>query len=325
MFKYDLSLIIPVYNAERYIEDTISAVVNQTIFPNVEVIIVNDGSSDDTESICEKYVKDYENIKLITQNNMGGSEARNSGLRVATGNYVTFLDADDFVEADLYEKELQLIKDNSADIGVVDFKKVHDDGTIVKYRKNYVRTWNGDNSSIIKDFLSGIIGNQVVDKIFSKAIINGLSFSGKYKIGEDMLFMYQALERAEKVVMDTSIADYHYIVRSDSAMTGKFDEKYFDPVIISEIILDSCAYEKELKHYAQAHLIHEICKSCEYIYRHKAEKMCPDKLKYLRNKLAEYSVLDAKKYLIKKQFLGFLLMRFVPKIYMLAHRMMHIG
>ncbi|HAZ0843431.1 TPA: glycosyltransferase, partial [Enterococcus faecium] len=132
MFKYDLSLIIPVYNAERYIEDTISAVVNQTIFPNVEVIIVNDGSSDDTESICEKYVKDYENIKLITQNNMGVSEARNSGLRVATGNYVTFLDADDFVEADLYEKELQLIKDNSADIGVVDFKKVHDDGTIVK-------------------------------------------------------------------------------------------------------------------------------------------------------------------------------------------------
>ena len=323
-YFYEISLIIPIYNAANYIDQTLKCVISQTIFDKMEIILVNDGSKDGSREICEKYTKDYSNILLINQENEGVSEARNTGLNKATGKYITFLDADDYVEFDLYEKELSLIKKSGADVAIVDFKKVHRDGKTVKYRTDFVKFWD-KKEEVLKNFFSGVVGNQVVDKLFSKSLIEDVRFSHKYKIGEDMLFMYEALKRASAVVMDSSICGYHYIVRDDSAMTGRFGIKYFDPVIISKIMFEDCKTNELLKKYAEAHLVHETCKSLEYTFRHSAEQEYSESVKKMQSFIRQYRVSDAKRYLIKKQFCGYMLMRLSPKIYIIVHKLMHIG
>jgi glycosyltransferase involved in cell wall biosynthesis len=321
---YDVSIVVPVYNAEKFLEKTINAVIGQTIFSRLEVILVNDGSIDKSYAICEKYEKMFPNINLINQNNSGVSEARNRGLESATGDYITFLDSDDLIDKDLYEKELNLIKENKADIAVVDFDKIHKNGNVVKYRSDLSYKWD-DKNEAIKQFFSGTIGNQVVDKLFLRKILREVRFPREYKIGEDMFFVYQALQFSSTVVMDSSICGYHYIVRDGSAMTGNFSNKYFDPVKLSEIMLSEYQSDYEIFQYAKAHLIHETCKALEYTYRHKvAHSYSKDVLK-MRNSLKKYKVKDAKSYLIKKQFYGFLLMRFSPNLYLLVHKLMRIG
>ncbi len=323
-YYYAISIVIPVYNAEKYLEKTMNAIIGQTIFNKLQVILVNDGSIDGSYSICKKYSDVYPNISLLNQTNLGVSEARNRGIENASGKYITFLDSDDLIEYDLYEKELKLIQENNADIAVVDFNKIHKNGDVVKYRANVTYKWN-NKRDILKEFFTGIIGNQVVDKLFSRSIVQKVRFPKEYKIGEDMFFVYQALKHSSIVVMDTNICGYHYIVRDGSAMTGKFSKKYFDPVKLSEIMLNECHFDYEISQYAKAHLIHETCKVLEYTYRHKAAQMYSIDVLKMRNSLKEYKVKDAKSLLIKRQFYGFFLMKLSPYIYLLVHKLMRIG
>lgn len=321
---YLLSVIIPVYNAEKYIDDTLNALCKQTVFENLEIIIVDDGSEDYSLEICNTYRLKYSNIKVISQTNQGVSTARNVGLLNATGEYVTFLDADDYVCENLYEQELELVKSNHADIGIVDFYKQHPDGKKIKYRKDFYKSWESNND-VLKDFFSGVVGNQVVDKIFALEIVKNIEFPKKFKIGEDMWFVFLALCKAQKVVMDTEIAGYVYMIRESSAMTGKFSSKFFDPVVLSKRMCVDISNNSDLEEYAHAHLVHETCKALEYVYRHHAENEYIENVKKLKLELKNYSLKSGYKYLVRKQFYGFLLLRISPKLYMLAHRLMKIG
>lgn len=319
-----LSVIIPVYNAEQYLKNTLDSVCKQTVFDDIEVIIIDDGSTDGSLDICRSYEKKHSNIKVYTQENRGVSSARNCAIGKATGEYITFLDSDDYVCKDLYEKELNLICTSGADIGIVDFYKKHEDGKEVKYRHDFRKEWK-ITDQVLEDFFSGVVGNQVVDKIFASKIIKGIEFPKNYKIGEDMWFMFLALRNAQRVVMDTSIAGYYYIVRDSSAMTGTFSDKYFDPVKLSKRMCEEVSGNEKMEKYAKAHLIHETCKALEYVYRHNAESKCKAKVNELKQELRHYSVKDGYSYLIRKQFYGFILMRTSPKLYLVAHKIMKIG
>lgn len=108
-----ISVIVPVYNTEKYLNDCISSILKQS-YPNIELILVNDGSTDGTFSICQQYADKYNNIKLINQERVGQSEARNTGLQYATGELITFVDADDWIEKDyLMHLSTQMRKYNS--------------------------------------------------------------------------------------------------------------------------------------------------------------------------------------------------------------------
>lgn len=322
--KYEISIIVPVYNASFYLEDAINSLINQTIFDKIEVIFVNDGSSDNSGDICGYYANKYNNFKVIHQKNMGVSAARNTGLSHVEGKYVTFMDSDDIIENDLYEKELKAITSGNYDILIIDFLKEHQDGTIKKYRTNFKKEWNDSQNAII-DYFKGIIGGQVVDKLFLYDKVKDIKFSTKYKIGEDMLFTYKAILKSNNIIMDTNISGYKYIIRNSSAMTGQFTKKYLDPIKISKEMYDDYKDNNMLENYAKAHLIHESCKVLEYIYIHKAEKEYYEYVKKIKKFIYKYKILEAYKYLIKKQFFGFLLIRFSPRLYLLVHKIMHIG
>ena len=321
---YKISVIIPVYNAESFLPETLRAIYNQTIFEDLEIVIVNDGSTDKSGDICTEFSRLHKNVKIIIQDNLGVSVARNNGLKKSTGRYVTFLDADDLIESDLYERELQLIENNSSDIAICDFYKIHPDGSKIKYRNHLKKNW-GSCEEALKAFFDGTIGNQVVEKLFKRSVVENVEFPRNCKIGEDMWFIYSAIKHSERVSMDTSIAGYYYVIRESSAMTGEFSNKYFDPVKLSELMVADCSNNQNISCYAKAHLIHEACKSLEYVYRHKAQNRCREQVSVLKKILREYHLLDAKRYLIKKQFYGFVLMRFSPHVYIIIHKAMKVG
>ncbi len=116
-----ISLIIPVYNVQEYIEKALQSVANQT-FKDFEVIIVNDGSKDQSVEIAKKFINKYDNFKLINQENQGLSAARNTGLREAKGEYIAFIDSDDFIESNFLEELYNLAVDNDADISYCNYK-----------------------------------------------------------------------------------------------------------------------------------------------------------------------------------------------------------
>lgn len=322
--NYVLSVVIPIYNSELFLRETLDSVVNQTVFEKIEVILINDGSTDNSLKICMDYADRYSNIILFNQNNSGVSEARNLGIKKATGKYLTFLDSDDIIEYDLYEKELIEIINGEYDVLIIDFVKKHENGIEKKYRKNFKLTMY-KNEEIMKNFFKGVIGGQVVDKVFLTDLVKNKRFSREFKIGEDMLFTFDVLNDCNKACLNTFISGYKYIVRDSSAMTGKFSPKYFDPVLITKKILSSYKKDDSLFSYAYAHYIHESCKVVEYIYRHNAQNEYNDILKKLIKEIKNYSIFEARKFLVKKQFFGFLLMKYSPRIYMFFHKIMHIG
>ena len=109
-----ISVIIPIYNTEKYLPRCIESIIKQT-YDNIEIILVNDGSTDQSSKICKKYSRIDNRVVLIEQDNKGAAAARNTGLRHATGNYIGWVDSDDYIEPDMFEKMLDCIHKENAD------------------------------------------------------------------------------------------------------------------------------------------------------------------------------------------------------------------
>ena len=130
-----ISVIVPVYKAEKFLSNCIKSILNQT-YHDLEVILVDDGSPDSSGQICEEYAKKDNRIKVIHQKNAGVAAARNVGLDLATGDYITFVDSDDYIRPQMYEKMLKCAQNNHCDLVMCDCMKVYSDGRKVMYSHN---------------------------------------------------------------------------------------------------------------------------------------------------------------------------------------------
>ena len=124
MEKELISVIIPCYNVEKYIDRCMESVLNQT-YRNLEIILVDDGSTDGTGEIIKKYAEHDHRIKILHQKNKGAGAARNAGMEIASGSYIGFVDSDDWIAEDMYEYLIGIIKEEDADIAACDFYAVH--------------------------------------------------------------------------------------------------------------------------------------------------------------------------------------------------------
>ena len=122
-----ISVIVPVYKAEKFLSACIESILNQT-YHDFEVILVDDGSPDSSGQICEEYAKKDSRIKVIHQKNAGVAASRNVGLDIAVGEYITFVDSDDYIQFQMYEKMLKCALDNDCDFVMCDCMKVYSDG-----------------------------------------------------------------------------------------------------------------------------------------------------------------------------------------------------
>lgn len=209
-----ISIIIPVYNVEKYLEKCILSVVKQTI-QSVEIILVNDGSTDSSSEIIKKYAEKYTNIRIVNKENGGLSSARNVGLDIATGEYVTFLDSDDYIKADYLETLYAAAKKYDSDMVVSGQYKVDDDGKVLSEILYPVK--NEGNCIFRKMNIAG--------KIYRRSYIE--KHHMRFAIGktyEDNPFNFMALFLAQNIIF-LQYAGYCQIVHTGSITTKKIDDR----------------------------------------------------------------------------------------------------
>lgn len=318
-----ISVIVPVYNCERYLDKGIRSLISQTIFQDLDIVFIDDGSTDRSGSIIQSYVDKYSNMRLISQTNNGVSSARNRGLEEARGTYVTFFDADDIAADTLYESLLTLIVENDADLSCVNYSKYFPDG-IEKVQKEKIQTILTGEQIIKSFFSSNILCNNTVDKLFVLSVAREIKFPEGYAIGEDMFFVFNYLLKSQKIVVDNNKCLYQYCIRTNSAMKSGFSKKYFDTVDLSKKMMDMLSFDKSLYLFAEANWIHEICKTLALYYQSDCTKY-RDEVMFCEKKIKSYPIKKANKYLSKNHFAALLIMRISPKLYIKIYNMLHIG
>lgn len=211
-----ISIIVPVYNVENYLERALNSIGSQT-YANIEIILVNDGSTDGSEKICLKFANEDARIKYVYQENMGLSAARNAGILLSTGKYITFIDSDDYINANFINELYHTLKTSSADISVCEYTKVYEKLVNMNYDEvGIVKTYKGKSKYLNMYNDKSDITIVAWNKLYKREIFDKIRYPVG-KINEDQYIIYEVLSKAEKVAY-TSVPYYYYYQRSNSIM-----------------------------------------------------------------------------------------------------------
>ena len=231
-----ISIIIPAYNIEDYIERCLKSVCEQT-YSNLEIIVVNDGSKDQTGNIIDKMAVLDKRIVAIYKENGGVSAARNTGLEVACGDYIGFVDGDDIIEKDMYELLVKNALKYDADISHCGYQMVFPNRVDYYYNTGEVRVQ--DNYQGVYDLIKADkVEPGLWNKIFKRELIGNIRLDETIRINEDLLFNYQMFKNAKiSVYEDTS--KYHYMIRENSAATSSVNKyKVKNPITVIRNIMN---------------------------------------------------------------------------------------
>ena len=232
-----VSIIIPVFNSEKTLKKCITSIINQT-YKDLDIIIVNDGSKDKSDEICKEFQKKDKRINYIVQKNSGVSNARNNGLSKVKGDFITFIDSDDWVENDYIESLIKLLIDHDADVitsSAIDFT---DDKVLNTSEKNLKYEITTNKELMIKDLLEAEKYNSVCwGNIYRKNIIFGLRFDENLKIGEDLKLLIAIFEKCNKLIV-TNIRKYHYYINVGSAIHSGFNDNWIKAINYCKELVD---------------------------------------------------------------------------------------
>ena len=225
-----VSIIVPVYNTDKYLYQCVKSLLNQT-YADIESILVDDGSKDDSGRICNEFAKKYQRIKVIHKENAGLGYARNSGLKLATGKYVTFIDSDDWADPDLIQKLIMGLKESEADTCIGGFKRVRGNESI-QFKEHYEKKIYRD-AQVYNELFARMLGSSpnahdaikmsVWNVLYSMEIIqkNQIEFPSERKfISEDIMWDFIYFQKAKAVQVIDSIA-YNYRITPGS-LTQKY-------------------------------------------------------------------------------------------------------
>lgn len=230
-----VSIIIPVYQVEKYLEKCLESVINQT-YKKIEVILIDDGSKDNSGKICDEYAQKDKRIIVIHKNNEGVSKARNVGIECAKGTYITFVDSDDFIHKDYIEKLYELCKHNNADLSICGTKNILENEKVVKKSRKYKK--NLDKEDGMKELLNEKYYTCVIwAKMYKKELLKNIRFNEKTKIAEDLEVLYKVLDKCKKISINTFENLYYYRIRDDSATVNKYNSDWENEINICEEII----------------------------------------------------------------------------------------
>lgn len=246
-----ISIIIPVYNSEKYLRRCLNSVLGQT-YANIEIILINDGSTDESLLICQEYAKNDARISVINQENKGPAAARNAGIKRATGTYIGFVDADDFIEPVMYEKMMAVAENTNTDLVVTNFK-VYDAGNLnsrivrntLPYNK--VLSQKEIKEFFIAPYFGGYLGilPSLCNKIYKLDFIKSNNFEiDKTRVrAEDYWFNFYVFQKAFSIIV-LDDAFYHYY-KNEGSIMHSFRENQFEGFLKTrETLLES---NKKLK------------------------------------------------------------------------------
>lgn len=233
-----LSVIVPVYNGEKYIEDCLRSILNQT-YKKLQIIVVNDGSTDNTLSIINNIAKEDNRIEVINKANGGASQARNIGLQYVKNEFVTFVDSDDTLDLDMYEILMKYCESNCYDIVHCGYKRISKDN--VKLVTGTGNIYIQNNIEALRCIIEGnLFVGSLWNKIYKQQLFDNISFDDSLTINEDILINYQVFQKSEKSIF-IDIAKYNYFERNSSVCnTTKVINVLEDSLKVSKIIYDTC-------------------------------------------------------------------------------------
>lgn len=217
-----ISIIVPVYNVEKYLRKCIDSIINQT-YKNLEIILVDDGSPDNCGTICDEYAQKDNRIKVIHKENGGVSSARNEGLRSATGKWISFIDADDWIEEIFCEILLNKAVKNRCDVALCGYSRVTDN-RIEKINANGKDAFFNSKEYLIKSLNPQTGFGFCHMKLIKKEILNNISFNENIVVGEDALFCIMFSINIKKSIF-VEKALYNYRVNRESVVR-KYDVDY---------------------------------------------------------------------------------------------------
>ena len=233
-----ISIVIPVYNAEKYLEQCLNSIQNQT-YKNFEVILVNDGSMDHSESICMDFVKVDTRFKYFTKVNGGASSARNFGLDYVLGDFITFIDADDWVDENHLEVLINNIKENNSDMAVSSIKKFDSSNNFYfrmysnqeKYLLNYNKLNREEFLVILPKLIHASNSYKIaVSKLFKKELLSDIRFNESIVYGEDLEFFFKIYNNINSI---SYVDEVTYIYRLHNERTSsKFNQQYAEQVLL---------------------------------------------------------------------------------------------
>lgn len=233
-----ISVIIPAYNVSEWLPRCLDSLLTQTC-SNMEIVVVNDGSQDGTAAIIDRYATRDSRIKAIHKENGGVTSARLRGVAESTGDFIGFVDGDDWAEPQMFARLLENVKQFSADISHCGVLREFPDGRL-DYYYNTGRIVEQDNTKGLRDLIEGgFIEPGVVCKLYRRELFENLSawMDTSIRINEDLLMNFYLFRQAKKSVFE-DVCPYHYMLRAGSAATSKLNEyKLRDPMKVTKILL----------------------------------------------------------------------------------------
>lgn len=236
-----ISVIVPVYNSERYLSRCIDSILNQS-YNDFELILINDGSKDKSLDIIRKYENQDIRIKVIDNKNRGVSETRNIGVNIAEGEYIQFIDSDDFIEKDMLKDTLDIIETKEVDLVITGFfldinTKKRQDTSIQTFEQNISKSSKDIAINLLKR-LNGTYINSPVNKLYKREVIvnNNLLMDKKLDLGEDLVFNLDYFKHCKSVAFCNNCY-YHYCMNLDENLTSKFRENKLE---LMKLLYDKC-------------------------------------------------------------------------------------
>ena len=281
--KNTVSIIIPIYNIQEYIKPCLESVLRQT-YNDIELILIDDGSSDDSSSICDSYANQDNRVRVVHQKNLGVSAARNKGLAVATGEYIMFVDGDDMVDANMVTCMIDKISINS-DCTLVSC-------AVTRHYNNFgvsgekVLRFNKTEASIDMLYMNNM-DNGPCAKLIPSKIAKSIKFNPKITIAEDLDYIYKILQKIDNEVFINSNL-YYYRIAPGSAMTKPFTERRMDGFIATREIVSHALKTgnnrminaAKFRHFAEAFFVLSSIGGEQRKYREQYNITCDEFNKY---------------------------------------------
>lgn len=253
-----ISIVIPAYNIQDYLGATLDSILAQT-YENLEIIVVNDGSRDNTADVIDSYAARDSRIKAIHKENGGVTSARLRGVAEATGTYIGFVDGDDFVEPQMYARLMENLKTHGADISHCGYQMVFP--SRVDYYYNTGRLMLQDGAQSCTDLLEGrFVEPGLWNKLYHRDLFAGLSewMDRSIRINEDLLMNFYLFRQAKKAVFE-DVCPYHYLLRKGSAATSRLNEhKLKDPLKVLHLLLEEAGEQPQQNAILQRRLIYQL-------------------------------------------------------------------
>ena len=292
-----ISIVIPVYQVENYIKRCLDSILSQT-YSNLEIILIDDGSRDMSGKICDEYVKKDSRVKVIHQDNAGVSVARNKGLDICTGDYVTFVDSDDFIEPFMYEEMMEKVTEYKCDVVMCDCVK--DDGVIQTPYTHDIRAGFYDYDQLKEEYYPHLLMMENVEYpatisncliLFRREVASSIRYIEGVRYSEDLLFGAQLLYNAKSFYYMKGKFYYNYWMNSDSASHTFKEDKWEDYKVLYKKSNKLFRQDKQILNQSYLMLLFFLYNYAGDILRCKNYSK-KEKHRYLKSILSDESIIE---------------------------------